>query len=85
MGITIRDIEKGPNEIIRIEISKYKGHKLLHIRVWFKPSAESGYKPTSRGIAININLYKELKQAIDEIEKVIDDIESGRIKLKEER
>ena len=80
IGIKIRDIEKGPNEIIRIEISEYKGHTLLNIRVWYKSSEDSEYKPTPRGVAINLNLYEEFRQAIEEVKKVIEDMDRGDIK-----
>ena len=74
MSVKVRDINKSPNEIIRVEVSDYKGHYLINIRVWYKPSPEEDYKPTSRGVAINIGHYEELKQAILEIEKVLKEL-----------
>ena len=63
MGI-IKDIEKGAGEIVRVEISEFKGQKYLNIRIWY-PDKESGeYKPTQKGIAIRPDLYPDLKAAI---------------------
>ena len=50
LGI-IKDIDKGKGEIIRVEISEFKGKKLLNLRVWYT-DANGDYKPTQKGIAI---------------------------------
>ncbi|EMO28850.1 hypothetical protein LEP1GSC170_2965 [Leptospira interrogans serovar Bataviae str. HAI135] len=34
MGV-IRDIDKGRGEVIRVEVSEYKGTKYLNLRVWY--------------------------------------------------
>ncbi|KPA31581.1 Uncharacterized protein AMR50_3772 [Leptospira interrogans] len=34
MGV-IRDVDKGRGEIIRVEVSEYKGTKYLNLRVWY--------------------------------------------------
>ncbi|EMF83126.1 hypothetical protein LEP1GSC188_2084 [Leptospira weilii serovar Topaz str. LT2116] len=34
MGV-IRDIDKGKGEVIRVEVSEYKGTKYLNLRVWY--------------------------------------------------
>ncbi|TGK09185.1 transcriptional regulator [Leptospira selangorensis] len=59
----IRDIDKGKGEIIRVEISEFKGNKYLNLRVWYTDS-EGEYKPTQKGIAIPVGLYSEVKDAI---------------------
>ena len=64
LGI-IRDIDKGKGEVIRVEVSEYKGKKFLNIRVWYT-DANNELKPTQKGIAIPPELYAELKEAIDQ-------------------
>ncbi|TGK03173.1 transcriptional regulator [Leptospira langatensis] len=59
----IRDIDKGKGEIIRVEISEFKGNKYLNLRIWYTDS-EGEYKPTQKGIAIPVGLYAEVKDAI---------------------
>ena len=62
LGI-IKDIDKGKGEIIRVEISEFKGKKLLNLRVWYT-DANGDYKPTQKGIAIPPELYEQVKEAI---------------------
>ena len=63
LGI-IKDIDKGKGEIIRVEISEFKGKKLLNLRVWYT-DANGDYKPTQKGIAIPPELYEQVKEAIN--------------------
>ena len=60
----IKDIDKGKGEIIRVEISEFKGKKLLNLRVWYT-DANGEYKPTQKGIAIPPELYEQVKEAIN--------------------
>jgi len=59
----IRDIDKGKGEIIRVEISEFKGKQLVNIRTWYT-DANGEYKPTQKGIAIAPEIFPELQQAI---------------------
>ena len=43
MSGIIKDIDKGKGEIIRVEISEFKGKKLLNLRVWYT-DANNEYK-----------------------------------------
>lgn len=60
----IADIDKGRGEVIRVEVSEFKGKKLLNIRIWYT-DAEGEKKPTQKGISVAPELYEELKNAID--------------------
>lgn len=61
---TIKDIEKGGGEIIRIEVSEYKGQKYLNVRVWYTDKNTGEYKPTQKGVAIKPEQYKDFMSAI---------------------
>ncbi|MCR9142659.1 MAG: transcriptional coactivator p15/PC4 family protein [bacterium] len=63
MGV-IRDIDKGGGEIIRVEISEFRGQNYLNLRVWYTDKESGDYKPTQKGIAIRPELYPEIKAAI---------------------
>jgi len=63
MGI-IQDIDKGAGEIIRVEVSEYKGQKYLNLRVWYTDKASGEYKPTQKGVAIRPDMYEAVKEAI---------------------
>ena len=61
----IKDVDKGKGEIIRIEITEYKGKNFLNLRVWYTDK-DGEYKPTQKGIAIPPELYEEVKEAMIE-------------------
>jgi len=80
MGVIIRDIEKSGNEIIRIEISEFKGRELINIRVWYQAFDSAGnmsYKPTQKGVTLNVAQFGELKDGIEKIENYLKDREEG--------
>ena len=63
MGV-IRDIDKGGGEMIRVEITEFRGQNYLNLRVWYTDKDSGEYKPTQKGIAIRPELYPEIKAAI---------------------
>jgi hypothetical protein len=60
----IAEIDKGKGEVIRVEVSEFKGKKLLNIRVWYT-DAQGEKKPTQKGITVAPESYEELKLAIE--------------------
>ena len=60
----IADIKKSKNEIIKVEISQYKGNHYLNLRVWYFNEENNEFKPTQKGISIRPDLYEDLKDAI---------------------
>lgn len=81
MGVIIHDIERNNNEIIRIEVSEFKGNELINIRTWYqsmdKSSGDVVYKPTQKGVTLNIAKFNELKEAVEKLGNYINDRESG--------
>lgn len=69
LGI-IKDIDKGRGEIIRVELSEYKGSTFLNIRVWYTDK-EGEYKPTQKGVSFTLDQFEDLKKAIEEAEDKI--------------
>ncbi len=72
MGAIIADIKKNSGEIIRIDISEFKGKELINIRVWYL-HASGEYMPTQKGVAIDIGKYEELKTSIEKIQDYLND------------
>lgn len=64
MGI-IMDIDKGGGEVIRVEVTEFKGNKYLNIRVWYTDKETGDLKPTQKGVAVKPEQYALLKEAID--------------------
>lgn len=76
MSQIIADIEKNSREIIRIEVSDFKGKELINLRIWFQ-DFDGGYKPTQKGITLDISHYGKLKDAIEKIGQFIEDKKGG--------
>ena len=69
----IKDIDKGNGEVIRIEISEFKGQQYLNIRTWHTDK-EGNLKPTQKGVSIKPELFKDLQEALQLAEPQIQQI-----------
>lgn len=78
MGQIIADIERNSREIIRIEVSEFKGKELINLRIWYS-HFDGSYRPTQKGVALDISKYEDLKAAIDKIGTYLKDKEDGVI------
>ena len=65
--VIIGSIEKNKREEIRVTLSNFKGHDLVGCRIWFK--AKDEYKPSNKGIALNVRILPELTGLLEEAEK----------------
>lgn len=62
------DVPRGRNEIIRVKLEKYKGHRGVSIRIWYR--AETGeLKPTQKGVWIPILLFPNVMKGIKKIRR----------------
>ena len=83
MGIIIKDIKKNSGEIIRVEISEFQGKDLINIRIWYSTmnpdTGEPIFKPTPKGVALQVSEFAELKDAINRLENYINDKKTGDV------
>jgi hypothetical protein len=83
MSVIIKDIRKNANEIIRVEVSEYKGRDLINIRIWYQSidnsSGDIVYKPTQKGVTLNIAEFEELKDGIEKLGNYIKDQADGNV------
>jgi len=83
MSVLIKDIQRNANEIIRIEVSEFKGKELINIRIWYVAARDNDgneiYKPTQKGIALDIAEFDELRKGIDKLTAYINDKRSGNV------
>ena len=81
MGVIIKDIQRNSREIIRIEVSEYKGMELINLRIWFSAidpgSGDIVYKPTQKGVALNISEFEQLKDGVEKLANYINDKNKG--------
>lgn len=71
MDKVIKDIRKSNIERIRIALRSYKNSQFLDIRNFYDGSGkEIEFRPTKKGIAVQLSFLSELKKGIEEaIEK----------------
>lgn len=63
----ITELEKNKAEKLRIELTEFKGYRLLNMRIyWRDPLGE--WKPGKQGLAWRVERLPELRQAIEEAE-----------------
>jgi phosphomannomutase len=84
MSVLIRELKKNNSEIIKIEISEFEGRELINIRIWYRSKQidqETGdyiYKPTQKGISLDISKFQELKEGIDALGNYLSDREKDK-------
>lgn len=76
VGQVIADIGKNSREIIRVEVSEFKGKELINLRIWYQ-TFEGDYKPTQKGITLDISQFAELEKAVRKIGEFIEDKNKG--------
>ncbi|HNR88249.1 MAG TPA: transcriptional coactivator p15/PC4 family protein [Spirochaetota bacterium] len=80
MSVIIKDIRRNDREIIRIEVSEFKGRDLINLRIWYQAVDERGnvvYKPTQKGVALDVSNYAELLDGVERIGNYLKDREAG--------
>ena len=68
MNKTISTIEKNATEEIRIELTDFKGHDLIGIRVYTDVDNNTDKVPTRKGITCNVKLIPDLVKALSDAE-----------------
>jgi len=76
----INTFKKNALEEIRVEIVEYNGEQYLNIRIWFDASDNGTpeWRPSQKGITLNINLFNDLKEAVLKAEKEIEKLLPGK-------
>lgn len=65
--LLIRDIRKNSTERIRIALRSWKDSQFLDIRNFYDASGkEKEFRPTKKGIAVQLSFLSELKKGIEE-------------------
>ena len=81
MSQPIYEIRKNAKEVIRFEISEFMGKELINIRIWYLAqdfnSGESIYKPSQKGVTVNLSEFGELKEAVKRIDQFLADRQTG--------
>ncbi|RME87861.1 MAG: transcriptional regulator [Candidatus Hydrogenedentota bacterium] len=70
--ILLHEFQKNSKEIVRVEISEYRGKKLLNIRTWFL-NDEGQYLPSKKGIAVSVEKIPELIDALKKAKEYLEE------------
>jgi len=64
------EMEKGWNEKIVFGVSEFKGKNYANIRIYYEDD-EGEWKPTKKGISINLEDFIEFKERVEELDGFI--------------
>ena len=71
MDKTIATFKKNKFQEIRVGVREFKGNDLVDIRTWTMTQGSDDMVPTAKGVSINVQIFKDLKNALVEVEKVL--------------
>ena len=71
MDKTITTFKKNKFQEVRVGVREFKGNDLIDIRTWTMTQGSEEMVPTAKGVSINVHLLPELKNALNEVEKVL--------------
>jgi len=71
------DIVKNDSMVIRVEDTEYKGHRLVDVRVYFKPAGGDHFLPTRKGISIRRDLLGQVVDAMRQLQEGVETGEAG--------
>ena len=71
MDKTIATFKKNKFQEIRVGIREFKGNDLVDIRTWTMTQGSEDMVPTAKGVSINVQLFKDLKSALAQVEQVL--------------
>ena len=68
----ISEIQKNSSEVLRVELTEFKGYQLLSMRIWTKelPGKQEA-RPTRKGLAVQVDLIPELLTAIEKAAVIV--------------
>ena len=71
MDKTIATFKKNKFQEIRVGVREFKGNDLVDIRTWTMTQGSEDMVPTAKGVSINVQIFKDLKSALAQVEEVL--------------
>ncbi len=71
MDKTIATFKKNKFQEIRVGVREFKGNDLVDIRTWTMTQGSDDMVPTAKGVSINVQIFKDLKDALAKVEEVL--------------
>lgn len=72
MSAIIEKFQKNSFEEIQISFNQYNENYLIDIRVFYKDDNDE-YKPTKKGISLNVKLFPELEKAVQKVKEFLEE------------
>jgi hypothetical protein len=79
----VATIEKNSREQIKIALNIFKDNPLIQIRTYAAYKEGDEYKPTQKGVAMNVNLLPQLLASIDKLAEALISLEASEKEIKE--
>lgn len=73
MDKLVSSFSKNKFEEVRIQVKEYKGYDLIDFRIWTEVKGSAEKVPTTKGLALNVEHFPKLKEAMIELEKILND------------
>jgi hypothetical protein len=64
------EMDKGWNEKIVFGVSEFRGKNYANIRIYYEDD-EGEWKPTKKGISVNLEDFEDFKQRVEELENYL--------------
>ena len=64
------EMDKGWNEKIVFGVSEFRGKNYANIRIFYEDD-EGEWKPTKKGISVNLEDFIEFKQRLEELDQYL--------------
>jgi hypothetical protein len=67
--VLVGQVVKNSREVIRVTVGNYKGHHLVHARVWVAAKGDGEMIPTRSGLSVRVAVLPDL---LNLLKKVVD-------------
>lgn len=66
----IATLPKGAQEEVRVSLSEFKGKQYIDLRIYYE-NEDGEWKPTKKGVALNVEHFHKLMEALKEAEQTL--------------
>lgn len=63
---------RAEGEEVRIGIREYKNQRYLDLRIWFQASAQEEFRPTKKGICLDLGQMPHLTRGVQELSQAVE-------------
>lgn len=62
----VADVPKNSREVLRIQLTEFKGYELVNLRIWYRPDDGDELRPGNKGFTLRVEKLLELRAGIDQ-------------------